>query len=67
MITHVEGEIEDGTIADLAVGTNSGLIRSGSVIRSDSMEAYNRLLKIEEELNKDALFLGIKSFQNYKI
>ena len=67
MITHVEGESEDGTIADLAVGTNSGLIRSGSVIRSDSMEAYNRLLKIEEELNKDALFLGIKSFQNYKI
>jgi enolase len=67
MITHVEGEIEDGTIADLAVGTNSGLIRSGSVIRNDSMEAYKRLMKIEEELKKDALFLGIKSFQNYKI
>lgn len=50
IISHRSGETEDTTIADIAVGTNSGLIKTGAPCRSDRTAKYNRLLRIEEEL-----------------
>ena len=49
--SHRSGETEDATIADIAVATNSGQIKTGSLSRSDRMAKYNQLLRIEEELN----------------
>ena len=54
------GETEDATIADIAVATNSGQIKTGSMSRSDRMAKYNQLLRIEEELGEDAVFAGKK-------
>ena len=54
--SHRSGETEDTTIADIAVATNSGQIKTGSLSRSDRMAKYNRLLRIEEELGANALF-----------
>ncbi len=62
VISHRSGETEDTFIADLAVGVNSGQIKTGSASRTDRIAKYNRLLKIEEELGEYALFLGRKAF-----
>ena len=54
--SHRSGETEDSTIADIAVATNSGQIKTGSLSRSDRMAKYNQLLRIEEELGKNAIY-----------
>ena len=56
VISHRSGETEDTTIADLAVATNAGQIKTGSASRSDRIAKYNRLLRIEEELGDDAVY-----------
>jgi enolase len=56
--SHRSGETEDTTIADIAVATNSGQIKTGSLSRSDRMAKYNQLLRVEEELGDDAVFRG---------
>jgi len=56
VISHRSGETEDSTIADLAVATNSGQIKTGSLSRSDRMAKYNQLLRIEEELGSVAIY-----------
>ena len=58
--SHRSGETEDATIADIAVATNSGQIKTGSLSRSDRMAKYNQLLRIEEELGDSAQFYGRK-------
>lgn len=58
VISHRSGETEDATIADIAVATNAGQIKTGSLSRSDRMAKYNQLLRIEEELGDDAIFGG---------
>jgi len=58
VVSHRSGETEDSTIADLAVATNAGQIKTGSASRSDRMAKYNQLLRIEEELGDAALFAG---------
>ena len=62
ILSHRSGETEDTFIADIAVATNAGQIKTGSLSRTDRMAKYNRLLRIEEELGKKALFLGKKAF-----
>lgn len=62
VISHRSGETEDSFIADLAVATNSGLIKTGSLSRTDRMAKYNQLLRIEEELGDSAQYLGIKAY-----
>lgn len=62
VISHRSGETEDTTIADLAVGTQAGQIKTGSLCRSDRVAKYNRLLVIEEELNGAAPYRGMKEF-----
>ena len=54
--SHRSGETEDATIADIAVATNSGQIKTGSMSRSDRMAKYNQLLRIEEELGDTAIY-----------
>lgn len=54
--SHRSGETEDSTIADIAVATNSGQIKTGSMSRSDRMAKYNQLLRIEEELGDEAIY-----------
>jgi enolase len=54
--SHRSGETEDAFIADLAVGTGAGQIKTGSLSRTDRMAKYNQLLRIEEELGKSAIF-----------
>ena len=56
VISHRSGETEDSTIADIAVATNSGQIKTGSMSRSDRMAKYNQLLRIEEELGDEAIY-----------
>ncbi len=56
--SHRSGETEDSTIADIAVATNSGQIKTGSMSRSDRIAKYNQLLRIEEELGESAVFIG---------
>ena len=58
VISHRSGETEDTTIADLTVATNAGQIKTGSMSRTDRIAKYNQLLRIEEELGDNALFLG---------
>ena len=58
VMSHRSGETEDATIADLAVATNCGQIKTGSLSRSDRLAKYNQLLRIEEELGPSARFLG---------
>ncbi len=64
VISHRSGETEDSTIADLAVATNAGQIKTGSASRSDRMAKYNQLLRIEEELGDAALFAGKAIYRN---
>ena len=58
IISHRSGETEDTTIADVAVATNSGLIKTGSLSRTDRVAKYNQLLRIEEELGSNAVYRG---------
>jgi enolase len=58
IISHRSGETEDSTIADLAVGTGAGQIKTGSASRTDRICKYNQLLRIEEELGSNASFAG---------
>jgi len=67
VVSHRSGETEDATIADIAVGTNAGQIKTGSLSRSDRVAKYNQLLRIEEELGDDAVYSGLKPFKNYKL
>ena len=62
VISHRSGETEDTTIADLAVGTGAGQIKTGAPSRSDRVAKYNRLLRIEEELGSAAEFPGLQAF-----
>ena len=62
VISHRSGETEDTTIADLAVATNAGQIKTGSMSRTDRVAKYNQLLRIEEELADAAMFLGKDAF-----
>ncbi len=66
VISHRSGETEDTTIADLAVACNTGFIKTGSLARSERIAKYNRLLRIEEELDEAALFPGLSAFYNLK-
>jgi len=59
VISHRSGETEDTTIADIAVATNAGQIKTGSASRTDRIAKYNQLLRIEEELDTTSLFLGL--------
>lgn len=64
VISHRSGETEDTTIADLAVATSSGQIKTGSMSRSDRIAKYNQLLRINEELGSKASYPGLKAFYN---
>jgi enolase len=66
IISHRSGETEDATIADIAVATNAGQIKTGAPSRSDRVAKYNQLLRIEEELGDTAVFEGLGSFYNLK-
>ena len=66
VISHRSGETEDSTIADIAVGTNAGQIKTGSLSRSDRMAKYNQLLRIEEDLGDIAVYPGRKAFYNLR-
>jgi enolase len=63
IVSHRSGETEDTTIADIAVATNAGQIKTGSASRSDRVAKYNQLLRIEEELGEDAMFPGVGLFK----
>ena len=58
VISHRSGETEDATIADIAVATNAGQIKTGSLSRSDRLAKYNQLIRIEEELGPEARYAG---------
>ena len=66
VVSHRSGETEDTTIADLAVGLNTGLIKAGAPCRSERTAKYNRLLRIEEELRENASFAGTKAFYSLR-
>lgn len=66
VISHRSGETEDSTIADIAVGTNAGQIKTGSLSRSDRIAKYNQLLRIEEDLGDIAVYPGRGAFCNLK-
>jgi enolase 1/2/3 len=63
VMSHRSGETEDSTIADLAVATNCGQIKTGSLARSDRTAKYNQLLRIEEELGPQAIYPGLSAFK----
>lgn len=67
MVSHRSGETEDTTIADLSVAVNAGMIKTGSCSRTDRIAKYNQLLRIEEELGKDAIFEGKTSFKKFSL
>ena len=66
VVSHRSGETEDTTIADLAVALNTGFIKAGAPCRTERVAKYNRLLKIEKELDKCARYAGMKAFYNLK-
>jgi len=66
VISHRSGETEDSTIADIAVGTNAGQIKTGSMSRSDRIAKYNQLLRIEEDLGDVAVYPGSSAFYNIR-
>jgi len=66
VVSHRSGETEDTTIADIAVATNAGQIKTGSLSRTDRIAKYNQLLRIEEELEEVAEYKGLASFYNLK-
>ncbi|SEU22842.1 phosphopyruvate hydratase [Paenibacillus sp. NFR01] len=66
VVSHRSGESEDSTIADIAVATNAGQIKTGAPSRTDRIAKYNQLLRIEDELGELAQYNGLKSFYNLK-
>ena len=66
VISHRSGESEDVTIADIAVATNAGQIKTGAPSRTDRVAKYNQLMRIEEQLHDTARYLGVKTFYNLK-
>ncbi|MBK7052053.1 MAG: phosphopyruvate hydratase [Rhodoferax sp.] len=66
VISHRSGETEDSTISDIAVGTNAGQIKTGSLSRSDRVAKYNQLLRIEEDLGDIAVYPGRSAFYNLR-
>ena len=66
VISHRSGETEDTTIADLAVATNAGQIKTGAPSRTDRVAKYNQLLRIEEELGESAVYPGWTAFPRFK-
>ena len=66
MMSHRSGETEDTTIADLAVATNCGQIKSGAPARTDRVAKYNQLLRIEEDLDDAARYAGASAFPRFK-
>ena len=66
VVSHRSGETEDTTIADLAVGLKTGLIKAGAPCRSERTAKYNRLLRIESELGENATFAGIQAFYSLR-
>jgi enolase len=66
VISHRSGETEDSTIADIAVGTNAGQIKTGSMSRSDRVAKYNQLLRIEEDLGDVAGYPGRAAFYSIR-
>jgi enolase len=66
VVSHRSGETEDSTIADIAVGTNAGQIKTGSLSRSDRIAKYNQLLRIEEDLGDVARYPGRAAFYNLR-
>lgn len=66
VISHRSGESEDATIADIAVATNTGQIKTGAPSRTDRVAKYNQLLRIEDQLGSTAEYLGLNSFYNLK-
>jgi len=67
VISHRSGETEDATIADIAVATNAGQIKTGSLARTDRIAKYNQLFRIEAELEGNAKYNGLKSFYNLDV
>lgn len=65
VVSHRSGETEDSFIADLAVATNCGLIKTGSISRTDRLAKYNQLIRIEEELGANGQYLGLKSYKGF--
>ena len=63
VVSHRSGETEDTFIADLAVGTNAGQIKTGSLSRSDRIAKYNQLLRIAEELGEAQIYAGVAPFR----
>ncbi|HMZ50866.1 MAG TPA: phosphopyruvate hydratase, partial [Candidatus Sumerlaeota bacterium] len=63
ILSHRSGETEDSTIADIAVATNCGQIKTGSLSRSDRVAKYNQLLRIEAELDDAAIYAGASAFR----
>jgi enolase len=66
ILSHRSGETEDTTIADLAVATDAGLIKTGAPARSERVAKYNQLLRIEEELGEAAVYPGLAAFPRFK-
>ena len=66
MISHRSGETEDTFIADLAVATNAGQIKTGAPARSDRVAKYNQLLRIEEDLDDAAVYAGRSAFPRFR-
>jgi enolase len=66
VVSHRSGETEDSTISDIAVATNAGQIKTGSLSRTDRIAKYNQLLRIEDQLGEVAVYKGLDSFYNIK-
>jgi enolase len=65
VISHRSGETEDTTIADLAVATNAGQIKTGSLSRSDRVAKYNQLIRVEEELSSQGRYAGLDIYRQW--
>ena len=66
VVSHRSGETEDSTISDIAVATNAGQIKTGSLSRTDRIAKYNQLLRIEDQLGEVAEYKGLQAFYNLK-
>jgi enolase len=66
IVSHRSGETEDVTIADLAVATNAGQIKTGSASRTDRIAKYNQLLRIEEDLGEAGVYLGKTALAQFR-
>jgi enolase len=67
VVSHRSGETEDTTIADLAVGTNAGQIKTGAPARGERVNKYNQLLRIEEQLGAAARYAGREAFKQLAV